>query len=137
MDENTPIDNKRNVAGLGNVNKRRKKNAIELDNDQQIVLTTNTVKKTTTDQQKIPPLKQLEHINQLRRKVHDGDEYLVARPWWIKFEHFGLDLTKVPPGPIDNTTLLQEDGEDVRPNLKQDEDYFPLPNRAWVHLVQW
>jgi hypothetical protein len=50
-------------------------------------------------------------------KENNGDEYLVAKSWRVEWGKFYLELTRMHPGPIDNTSLLLKFGSGVRPGL--------------------
>lgn len=85
---------------------------------------------------KIPPVKQFEFIKQLINNHQNQEKYMLSKPWYLDWEKYCLDLTRLPPTSIDNSSLLLEDGS-LRPDMVVDSDFFLLPHRAWTHLVEW
>lgn len=75
--------------------------------------------------------------------VKDDIWYVVDAKWYRNFQRYvGFDqdpdtpLTEENPGPIDNSSILTENGE-LKEHLCEENDFVLVPEELWVLLVKW
>lgn len=92
---------------------------------------------TTPEVQK----KEIQDANQMANTMQTGDTwYLLESDWYHRFQQFiGLeepDGMVCNPGPIDNGSLLDENG-DLRKGLLEHDDFELISETTWKKLHSW
>ncbi|KAK4055840.1 hypothetical protein OIO90_003095 [Microbotryomycetes sp. JL221] len=93
----------------------------------------------------------MEHKRSADFEMSSGDEFmLISRRWYRRWQSAcsggtigpaskedDVDLTMDEVGPIDNSDLVQEDGQTLKPALQLGQDVEIVPPTAWGMLVSW
>lgn len=78
--------------------------------------------------------------------VVGDDYYLLNKTWWKQWKMYvGEDSMSMMsyyknasrPGPIDNSSLLEEDGVTVKRNLREDGDFILMNKKSWDTIHGW
>ncbi|KAJ1598983.1 hypothetical protein NDA14_006720 [Ustilago hordei] len=98
-----------------------------------------------TGQQQLDTIRPMKNL-----PLHAGDIwYLVSRSWYRRWDAAcaerrdsdPVEKAEIPPGPIDNSDLLDEDSTpafaQLRPQINEHIDYEMLPEEGWNLLVGW
>ncbi|ORX47413.1 cysteine proteinase [Hesseltinella vesiculosa] len=98
----------------------------------------------------LEPVDQLDYIQQLKNKpLQQGDAwFLVPTAWYDRWQKFIKRVSstneatrqlgsETPPGPIDTSVLLTDNGRHLLPDLLEDEDFVLVPEQAWFALDKW
>jgi flagellar biosynthesis GTPase FlhF len=98
------------------------------------------------DQECPPPPEQkaiMKKLESTRTGLREGDIwYLVDLQWFTNWKRhvkydWVYDVTVSQPGEIDNSHLLIEETDMLKPGLFENQDFTVLPAKEWKKLVSW
>ncbi|KAI8082722.1 uncharacterized protein BX664DRAFT_338921 [Halteromyces radiatus] len=98
----------------------------------------------------LPPTEQIDYLETLKNStMKEGDTwYLVANSWMSRWKQYCKRMaspmvntqllgSQTAPGPVDNSSVLNSNKNQLLPDLVEGEDYTCVPELAWLSLEKW